>query len=114
MMINIFNNIWDFFFKTKVRAFIVWYVVAYLIAIFKDVFRFHWMSMYIFFPIKLVPLFAADVFSEAMYIEGRSKPLSVKMLSKKLRRWMYILLIGFGMVTLIFKTTGLKFGWLLI
>lgn len=101
-------------FKTKIRAFMVWYIFSCLVCVYYAYTKFYRIVTYPFFPIKLAPIVVAATLGEIFYCIENHVSYSVEESKRKFKRRVVALIVCIILVGQLFKFTGINLAWLLI
>ena len=111
---EIFMDTFRIIFKTKLRAFFVWYMFGYLACAYYGYTKFYRISIHPLFPIKIAPILIALIMGKLFYCVVNQVSFSVEEHQKRTKRMLNVLIVLTILMGLLFRFTGINIAWFII
>jgi len=108
------ETIWDAFFKSRIRSYLFWYIVAYVFATIYSCLRYNRPIAYNFFPIKLFPFLLARNMGGLFYKLANKDACSEKKIKKQFEMMFVLFGVTAIVVVALYKITGIDLLWMIL
>ena len=104
----------EWFFKSKIRSYFIWYIVGYIIVTIYSCLRYNRPIIYNFFPIKLLPLILARNIGFVLYKCANKESCSVEKFKREFEMMFIFVVMACITMVFVYKITGIDLLWMIL